>query len=489
MSSVAERVPHSTAKQAVRGTFWSFLSFFAGRVLTFVTTVILATLLTPSEFGIVGYCTIAIAYLELLNNFGVGHALIARRDRFEEAANAAFWIGLGSSILLFAAGWLAAPFVAQFFRTPEIVPMFRVLSLILLFGGIGTVPTAMIHRDLRFKAYLVPSIGRNIVKGAVGIGLAWAGYGPWALIWSEVVSRAIEATVPWLLVRWRPTAAFDAAITRSMLIFGGHMIAITLIGAFMTNVDYLLVGRILGSAALGYYLLAFRLPELVIRNTNDIVARVAFPVMAQMQSDQEYLSRTYFGYLRYISLFSFPAGVGLALITAPFIRTFYPPVWQPSVLPMQLISLQMAIAAISYVPGIIYKAINRPEILTRLSLVKLPVVVAVLWYGTHWGIDGVATGMLALALASSVLDCAVVQRILGFAWGDLYRALAPAAICATSMGLIVLGFNRLVPMSGVLEIVLNTLLGAAVYLCGLLLLSRETVMQAQTALRAAISRS
>jgi O-antigen/teichoic acid export membrane protein len=488
MSPSTNQALQSTAATAVRSTFWSFLSFLSGRVLTFVTTIVLAALLTPTEFGVVAYCMVAMAYLELLNNFGIGQALVTRRDRVQEAANAAFWVGLGSSTLLFGIGWIAAPFIAQFFRTPEIVPMFRVLALILLLGGISTVPMALIQRDLRFKAYLLPSVGRDIVRGAVGIGLALAGYGPWALIWSEVVSRAIEAAGAWLLVRWRPTAAFDATIMRSMLAFGSHMILIALIGTLMANVDYLLVGRILGSAALAYYMLAYRLPEIVIRNTNDVVARVAFPLMAQMQSDREHLRQTYFGYLRSISLFAFPAGVGLALVTAPFIQIFYPPAWQSAIRPMQVISIQMAIASISYVPGIIYKAINRPEILTRLALLKLPVIVIVLWYGTRWGIDGVAGSGLALAIASSVLDCAVVQRVLGFAWGDLYRSLAPSAICAALMGLVVLGFNRLVPTGGILEIVLSILLGAATYILGLLLLSRETVVQAQTALRAAISR-
>lgn len=488
MSHAAEDVSQSTAKKAVRGTFWSFLSFFAGRVLTFVTTVILATLLTPSQFGIVGYCTIAIAYLELLNNFGVGHALIARRERFEEAANAAFWIGLASSVVLFVAGWVTAPFVADFFRAPEIIPMFRVLSLNLLLSGIGTVPTAIIHRDLRFKAYLIPSIGRNIVKGGLAIGMALSGYGPWALIWSEVASRAIEAVVPWMLVRWRPTMRFDRAVTRSIAVFSVHILLVTLLGAFMTNVDYLLVGRILGSAALGFYMMAYRFPELVIRNTNDIVAKVAFPLLAQMQEDRAGLSRTYFGYLRYMSLFAFPAGVGLALVTPYFIDVFYPPVWEPAVVPMQLISVQIAIASVSYVPGIIYKAINRPEILTRLSLVKLPFVVGVLWYATRWGINGVAWGMIVLALSSIVLDCAVVQRIVGFAWIDLYRSLAPATISATLMGVVVLLFNTFVPTEGLLAIALAVLIGAAIYVLGLLLLSRETVVQARTVLRSALAR-
>jgi O-antigen/teichoic acid export membrane protein len=116
------------AKRAVRGTFWSFLSFFSGRVLTFITTLVLARLLVPAEFGIIAYCTIVITYLDLLNNLGVGHALIARRDKLEEAQNAAFLVSIGTAIVLYAGTWLVAPLIADFFNEPQVVPLLRILA-------------------------------------------------------------------------------------------------------------------------------------------------------------------------------------------------------------------------------------------------------------------------------------------------------------------------------------------------------------------------
>lgn len=489
MSQPRDSQQTNVSKKAVRGTFWSFMSFFAGRILTFVTSLVLAWLLTPEQFGIVGICMLAIAYLELLNNFGVGHALIARRDRFEEAANASFVIGLGSGAVLFVAAWVLAPTVAAFFREPVVADMFRVLGLNLLLGGVGTVPAAIIHRDLRFKAYLIPSIGRNILKGAVAIGMAWAGYGPWSLIWSEVVSRAVEALVPWLLVRWHPTFKFDWLVTREMLGFSGHMLLVTLLGSFMTNVDYLLIGRILGTTALGYYTLAYRIPELIIRSTSDVIARVAFPLLSQLQFDPAQLRQTYFGYLRYISLFTFPAGVGLFVLAPAFIRSFYKPEWEPAILPMQLISIEIGLSAVSYVPGIIYKAINRPEILTRLSAIKVPFVVGVLWYCTRWGIGGVAAGMAVLSASSMLLDSVVIKRTIGFDFGELWRALAPSLLGSAAMGLTIAPLAALLPPSGVASVTVPVLAGTVVYAGTIALCSRETVTQASSVLRATIARS
>lgn len=476
-------------KRAVRGTFWSFLSFFSGKVLTFVTTLVLARLLTPAQFGVVAYCTIVIAYLDLLNNFGVGHALIARRDKIEEAKNAAFFVSVGSGVVLYGATWLSAPLIADFFNEPQVTMLLRVLSLGLLMVGVGTVPMALLQRDLRFKAYLLPGIARNLVKVGVAIGMAWQGFGVWSLVVAELVNRVLEVVIPWAIVRWRPTRAFDWEVMRQMLGFGINIVAAGLLGTFMANIDYMTVGRMLGGAALGYYTMAYRIPELAIRSTTDTVMMVAFPLLSKLQTDASRLSAAYFGYLRYLGMFSFPAAAGVALLAPAFFRTFYTAEWEPSILPTQLIAVEIGVAAIAYVPGIIYKSVNRPDLLTKLTLTKLPVVIGVLWFAARWGIAGVAGGMVVLSVLSTVLDSVVVQRVIGFRFVEMLRVLAPITAATALMTLVAGATVAAMPPAGLLSLILPAVVGGAVYVGALALLSRETFVEASTAVRAALVRS
>jgi len=475
-------------RRAVRGTFWSFLSYASGRLVKVVTTLILARLLVPEEFGVVGYCTIVIAYLDLLSNVGVGHALIARRDKLEEAQNAAFIVSLFSSLLLYAITWWSAPSLALFFNEPQVTPLLRVLSLGLILVGIGTVPMAMLQRDLRFKAYLLPGIVRNIIRAFVAVGMAWQGFGVWSLVVAELVNKVLEVVIPWAIVRWRPTRAFDWGVLHEMLGFGINIVAVGLIGAFMVNIDYIIVGRVLGGAALGIYTIAYRVPEMFIRSTVDTVMMVAFPVLSRLQADKDQLATAYFGYLRYLALFAFPAAVGIALLAPAFVTTFYTEEWQPAIVPMQLIALEIGIASVAYVPGIVYKSINRPDLLTKLTLIKLPWVVATLWFVSQWGINGVAAGMVALSLASTVLDSIVVQRILGFRFVDMIRFLAPIVAATAIMALAVAGIATLLPLNFV-GLIVPAIAGGIVYSGALALFSRDTLREATTMVRAALARS
>jgi O-antigen/teichoic acid export membrane protein len=472
--------------QAVQSTFWAYISFLSGKALVFVSTIILARLLVPEQFGMMGYCLIAIQYLDALNGLGVDAAVISRRDKVAEAANAAFVISLISGVVMFAVAWLTAPRIAVFFDEPEVTQLFRVIAIVLPFSAVGSVPMAMLQRALRFKAKFIPDVGRSIAKGGISIVLAWQGFGVWSLVYGQIAGEIIATIAVVVVARWRPTRVFDRQVTREVLRFGIHIILVGITGALVINVDYLLVGRILGAAALGYYTLAYRIPELVIRNTNFVIGKVAFPLLAQVQSDDSDLRRVYGALLRYVSLFTIPAGVGMALIAPLFIDTFYTGKWEPAVAVMQLIAISLAISSIGHLPGIIYKSINRPEILNQLSFAKLIVTVGVLWFSVRWGINGVAFGQVALSVMFVMVDTVVVARLLKYPPEAMVRAIGPALICALTMAAVVVGLVQAFSPSGATGLFSIVTLAVIVYGLTLLVVSRETVLRARNIVQSAL---
>lgn len=462
-------------QKTVKGIFWSYLSFIGGKGLTFLTTIVLARLLLPEQFGIIGYCLIAIQYLDILNSAGIDSSLIARRENLEEAANAAFIANILLGLISFGLTWIIAPAVAEFFKTEEIIPVLRVLGLSLPLSGLGLVPDALIQRQLQFRTKLIPDMSRNFIKGLVSIILALLGMGVWSLVWGQIAGVLTGTVLAWMLAGWRPSWRFNPEATRAIASYGYYIVLIEVAGAFRSNVDYLLVGRILGAAALGYYTMAFRIPELLIRSLNNVIGSVSLPTLAITQSDQGKLHSFYFGYLRYLSIFVAPIAVGLAMTSALFIPLFLSDTWKFAVIPTALISLALGISALGYVPGVLYKAISRPEILNRLSLVKIPLAVFILWYSTRWGINGVAAGQIAMSLISVSLDISIANYIMQYKISDLLKAIVPAVSSVLVMA-IALFLVEFIPASDILKLTLKVLIGALVYFGMLWLVAREIIL-------------
>jgi O-antigen/teichoic acid export membrane protein len=468
-------------REAVRGSLWTYLSFSAGKVLYFVSTIVLARLLLPEQFGLMGYCLIALQYLALLNLIGVD-ALISRRSQIREAANAAFVANFACGALLFAAGWVLAPQIAKFFRAEAVTPLFRLLALTIPITALGSVPEALLQRDLRFRARLVPELGRSLTKGVLSVLLAWRGFGVASLVFGQIAGEVVATASVWYLVRWRPSKIFDRRVTREVLSYSFHIVALSLLGALFGNLDGVFVGRILGAQALGYYSLAYRIPDLVLSSTNMVVGRVAFPLLSRIQSNARMQQSTFFSYLRYMSLLIFPAGAGLAITASPLILIFYTSRWAPSIPAMQLIAVALAISSIGYVPGVLYKANNRPDILTKLALVKLWPAAAIYWYTARLGITAVAGGQIAVALINVILDNAVISRVLKFPLSRTLKALAPAAISSAVMALIGCGAAAGLVGYGMLGLFFLVLIGITAYLATLFVVSRDSIFEAASVL-------
>lgn len=464
-------------RETVRGAFWGYLSFASGKLLNFIATLILARLLVPEQFGLVAYCTIAIQYLDIMNTAGIESALIARRDKVEESANSAFICNIILGCVSYSVAWAAAPTIASFFKADEITLLIRALAVILPIGGLGLVPRAMIMRGLRFSTKLIPEVARSLSKGIISVVLAIMGYGVWSLIWGQIVGETIATIILWLLANWKPSWKFDKSATIEVVTFGAHIILVEIAGQIRNNIDYLIVGRVLGASLLGVYTLAYRIPELAIRSFDRVIGGVSFPLLVQAQSDKAFLKSTYLGYIRYTSLFTFSIGIGIAIISRLFVETFLPNKWQETILPMALISVALAIISVGHIPGIFYKAIGRPDILNKLSIIKIPLIFGIVWYATNWGIVGVAIGQIIFAIISVLLDSFVVSRIIKFKLVETTKALIPAVVCSLAMLLTTIPTMYFFTKPGLSGLLVITSLGGLTFLVTLSVFDRSLILQ------------
>lgn len=427
-----------SARHTVTGVLWSYLSFMGSKSINLVALIILARLLGPTTFGLMAICAVVIAYFEIVAKFGLGAALISdREDRAETEAAVSIMSLLSAGAMALAAGALA-PVIAHSFSEPGLVWPLRVIAVAMVIDAAAVVPSTLLSKRLQFRRKVIPDLVRALSKAVVSIALAYGGAGIWSLVIGHVLGTLAAAVTSFILVPWRPQVWPDRAAVGRAFRFGRHLLLAEIINAAQRNLDALLVGKLLGPTVLGIYTLAFRLPDLVIRSFNQISGSVLHPVIARSGSSgadmRASMRAAYLQSLQYVALVTFPAGMALCVAADPLVRSLYTPDWYAMIVPMQYLSIALGLLTVDFVPGILYKAMNRPEFLLWTSLLKLPVFVLVLVAAAPWGLAAIAAAQIGLSLLYMVPNGIIVNRILGVGVVATVRALAPAVIVALVTG-------------------------------------------------------
>ena len=403
---------HEIGKKVASNAAWNYLSFGVSKALNLVTVSILAHLLTPGLFGVVALATLAIDYISILNDLGLGAALVQRRENIDEASNIAFTFNLLIGIFLTILIVLLSPYVAIFFHAPTLTPILRWLGLGFTVNALGSVHKARLQRDLRFGKKLIPELGNTIIKGGLSIGLAFMGYGAWSLVYGQLAGMSISAMLLWIVVPWRPRLMIRSPISGQLFKYGFSVMMDRAFTVFADSFDYLLIGRFFNTAALGIYTLAYRLPDLLILNTLSVLAAVFFPAFSSIQNQQDVLRKSFLSTTRYVQLLVTPLCLGIFVAADPIIRLIFGEQWLQSIPIMQVLSLYTLALSVGFHVGDIYKAVGRPDILLKISLPIFFIRLIALWIGSQYSLIGIATGHLVAALIEVVIRAVVTINVI-----------------------------------------------------------------------------
>ncbi len=482
--------PANLATTTIRGTLWTYASYYGGKVMVFLSTIILARLLLKEDFGVAGYALTVIALLDVHADLGVGTALIYYRDD-PNASDTAFWLSMGIGLGLFGLVWIAAPSAGAYFNDDRAIPLTRALALTLPISALSNVQNMLLRKNLQFGRKMIPDMLRATSKGVFSILFALLGMGAWALVWGQVAGTAISTFAYWWVLPWRPSFNFVRAIARRLLSYGLGIFSVNTLNIFVANADYLFVGRYLGAEALGAYTLAFRIPELVILQFCNIISRVVFPIYAKIREEPGALGRGFLITERYTALVTVPLGLGLALVADPFVRAFLTQKWVDAIPVMRAISIYALFLSFGYNAGDVYKAQGRPMLLTWLTIVQGFILVpALYWAATALGsIEAVGWTHAVVAFIVSVIDLTVALWMIKTPLSAMLDALRPAFVSGAVMSAGVwgalLGLSHLDPWA---QLLIALPLGGAMYLGSLWLLERALVAEAADTLRAAFKR-
>lgn len=480
-------------KSAIRGTFWVYAANYSGKALVFLSTIILARLLTKADYGLAGYALVVIGFLDVFIDLGVSTAIIYYPDD-PRTTNVAFWINIVTGFLLYGATWLLAPLMGAFFNEPRAVDLTRVLALTFPLSSLSNIHAALLTKNLIFKRKFIPDFVKALGKGLISILLAWLGFGAWSLVLGQVGGTAIAVFAYWIVMPWKPSLKihFDQGIGRSLLSYGINIVAVDSLGVTLNNADYLIVARFLGAEALGVYTLAFRIPELLVKSFCNLVGNVLFPAYSKLREDEQALRNGFLISMRSVTLVTVPLALGIAVVSRPMILTLFTKKWVDAIPVMSAIALYTMIRSLTFNIGNIYKAQGRPDILTKLSLLKVPILLpALYWASTSLGtITAIGWVQVAVAIIAGVMNLVVAARVLRMPFKEMWLAFQPALTAGSVMAASVLGLLALlVDASPPVQLILGVITGGLVYSGMIWWLQRDFVLKASSNLKAAISRS
>lgn len=358
----------SLGQRTAKGIFWAYATYFGGRILTLISTAILARLLIPEDFGLIGFSLVLMAFIEVSRGFGINEALIYISDEVDEAANTAFWLNVGIGFLQTIFLVLLAPLATTFFDDPRIIDVVRVMALTFIFNGLGQTHDALLQKELEFQRRFIPDLLSNIIKGVTSIVLALMGLGLWSLVIGHLVGAAARTVSKWYVLRWFPKWAFSLKRARELWDYGFYILAFEMLNIALEQADQALIGSLLGAVQLGYYTVAAKIPEMVIANFSIVLTRVIFPTFAKMKDDLEQLTAGFLRTTQYTAFVTIPAGIGMASVARELVLVFFGDQWEPAILLLQVLALLGMMATLPWSAGDVLKALGRPDISTKMLL-------------------------------------------------------------------------------------------------------------------------
>lgn len=476
-------------KQAAQGVFWSAAGNWGYQLTTLVVIAMLSRILTPEDFGLVALASVFTAFMKLITEQGLTDALVQRPELDPEHLDSAFWlsvsVGALLSIGLAGSSWLIAELVDQTSVAPVIVGLSPMLAIASLSG----VQRAILTRELRFASLTARTLSSVVVGGFVGVGAALAGFGVWSLVAQSLSIELVGVIALWSASDWRPRFHFSWRHLRDLAGFGASVMGFRVFRFFNTRIDNLMVGSVLGATALGFYVVAYRLLELLINVTTAIIGTVVFPVISRIQHDRAKVQTAYYKTIRLTSAIAFPAFLGLIVVAPEITELTFGAQWGPSVPVMRVLALAGLLNSILFVNGIVLKSLGKPS--WRLAIMALTAAALVIAFAivVQHGIVAVATAFAIVSYALAPLWLWGTHKLIGLEAKRYIREIVPTLISALMMAASVWGLKPVVDGMGLVwEVVLLVAVGAATYAVVLWFVGRPIAKETLALARLAIPR-
>jgi len=454
------------AERTVKSGIWATATNVGDRFLQILLLLVLARLLDPADFGLMGIALLVVSGLKKFSELGIEDALIQREeDNVDRHLNTAWCLQAFRGAALASVAFLSAPYIASFFGEPRAADVLRVISIAPLLFDLRNPGIVYFQKSLDFHKEFVYVMSGSVAYFCVALAYATVRPTVWALVFGYIAKNATQFLVSYLIHGYRPWPAFDLSSAKGLIGYGKWITGNSIVAFLFLQGDDVVIGWLLGATALGFYQLAYQLSNAPATEITDVVSSVMFPAYSQLQNDKDELREAFAKVLKMVSFIVFPTAVGILVVTPTFIQAFLGDKWVPMTMVMQILAIWGLLRAFASTSGPVWMAIGHPDYVTKLGVLKLALL-GVLFYPVtvRYGIEGIAVILVGTYLfVEWPIGVYLTIKPINMTYTRYLRTLAYPLTASIVMGLTVALTQRLVDVRPAIEFVLLVVTGLVSY--------------------------
>lgn len=467
--------------RTIRATLWSAVDKLGVRGLQMLVYLLLARLLSPTDFGVIGMITIFMAISTMFVDSGFSQALVQNNNPSQKDYSTAFYfnivVGVGCYLVLF----LSAPFIADFFETQLLTPVLRVISITLVTNSLTVVQRAKLLINLDFKTPSIINISTTLISGSASLWAAYCGYGVWALVIQTVGTGIFSMILFWILGRWVPTWEFSKESFKRLWKFGSKLLAAGVVSVITVNLYNLIIGKIYKAKELGYYSTGRQIAEISSGSINEVVNAVTYPVLSSVKDDKERFISIYKQMLEMTAFIIIPSMTLIAVLAEPFVRAIMTDKWLPAVFIIQMFCLTKMFTPISGLNMNILKAYGRSDLFMKLDFVKIPLTLAIMAATISISMEWTVIGALISTVICYFINAYLPGRLWGFGIVAQSKVFSKIFLSAAIMALVT-WLSILFILNSWVQLIVGSIVGLVTYITACKVLKINSLYEAKNIL-------
>lgn len=455
----------SLKSKTVKGIAWSAVERFSAQGIQFVFNILIARILMPEDYGVVAMLNIFLAVSQTFIDSGFANALIRKQDRTEADYSTVFWFNVGVSVFFCLLLWLTAPAIASFYKIPLLTKVTRILSVTLVVNALRAVHETRLSIEMDFRRRAVITVICIIAMGGVGLWMAAAGYGVWALVVQSIVGSLLRTILMWLMVHWRPSLVFSGQSFKEMFGFGSKLLGSSLLDTVFNNIYTLVIGKAFSPSLLGNYNRAEAFASFPSASATSLLQGVTYPALSQIQDEEDRLRSSYKRLLNLSAFVVFPMMVGLAAVADPLIRLLLTDKWEACIVFLQIICFDLMWWPIHAINLNILLVKGRSDYYLRLEIIKKVLLVVVLVATLPFGLVAMCFGRVFSSLICIWINTYYNENLIGYGFIKQMKDMMPTLVLSLVMGVTV--WLLVGAVSNLwLKLITGILAGVAIYVAG-----------------------
>lgn len=442
---------------------WRFAERCGAQLVTFIVSIVLARILSPNDYGTIALVTVFITILQVFIDSGLSTALIQKKDADDLDFSSVFYFNLIVCIILYLLMFYNAPYIAKFYNDLSLTPIIRVISLTLIISGVKGVQQSYVSRNMLFKRFFFSTLGGTIFSAVLGITMAYAGFGVWAIVFQQLSNNTIDTLILWITVKWRPVKKFSWLRLKNLLSFGWKLLASSLLDTVYNNLRNMIIGKLYTPADLAFYNQGDKFPKLIVANINTSIDSVLLPTMSNEQDNPVRVKEMTRRAIKTSTYIMAPLMIGLAFCAEPIVRLVLTDKWLPCVPYLRIFCVTYLFWPIHTANLNAINSMGRSDLFLKLEVLK-KIIGMILLLSTMWfGVMAMAYSLLISSFTSQLINTWPNRYLLKYKYTDQIADILPNLLIALIMGVIVYLISFL-NISLLLSLVLQIVSGGIIYL-------------------------